>query len=160
MRRLLFSTLLMISMTPLAPGQGAAQKSANTSARKAIETANKRFVEVFNKGDAVAVAGMYTSDAKVLPPNSQTIESKENIQSFWQEFITMGVKVVKLETVQVEARSDTAYELGRYTLTIPQAGGHIGLSIIVGSEESPRSTDPFCTSSLPDSLVQESYLIV
>jgi len=123
MRRLLFSTLLMISMTPLAPGQGAAQKSANTSARKAIETANKRFVEVFNKGDAVAVAGMYTSDAKVLPPNSQTIEGKENIQTFWQEFITMGVKVVKLETGQVEARSDTAYELGQYTLTIPQAGG-------------------------------------
>jgi uncharacterized protein (TIGR02246 family) len=123
MKRLLFSTLLMISITPLAPGQGAAQKSANTSARKAIETANKRFVEVFNKGDAVAVAGMYTSDARVLPPNSQTIEGKENIQTFWQEFITMGVKVVKLETVKVEARGDTAYELGQYTLTIPQAGG-------------------------------------
>jgi uncharacterized protein (TIGR02246 family) len=123
MKRLLFSTLLMISMTPLAPGQGAAQKSATTSARKAIETANKRFVEVFNKGDAVAVAGMYTSDARVLPPNSQTIEGKENIQTFWQEFITMGVKVVKLETVKVEARGDTAYELGQYTLTIPQAGG-------------------------------------
>jgi conserved hypothetical protein len=123
MKRLLFSTLLMISMTPLAPGQGAAQKSANTSARNAIETANKRFVEVFNKGDAVAVAGMYTSDAKVLPPNSQTIEGKENIQTFWQEFITIGVKVVKLETVQVEARGDTAYELGQYTLTIPQTGG-------------------------------------
>jgi len=122
MRRLLLSALLMISMTPLAPGQGV-QKSANMSVRKAIETTNKRFIEVFNKGDAVAVAGMYTSDARVLPPNSQTIEGRENIQTFWQEFITMGVKIVELETVQVEARGDTAYELGQYTLTIPQAGG-------------------------------------
>jgi uncharacterized protein (TIGR02246 family) len=123
MRQLLLSALLMILMTPVAPGQGAAQKSANASVRKAIETTAKRFTEAFNKGDAVAVADMYTSDARVLPPNSQTIEGRENIQTFWQEFIAMGVKLVKLETVQVETRGDTAYEIGRYVLTIPQTGG-------------------------------------
>ncbi len=123
MKQLLLSAFLMISMTPVAPCQGTAQKSANAGVRKAIETTNKRFIEVFNTGDAVAVAGMYTSDARVLPPNSQTIEGRENIKTFWQEFITMGVKVVKLETDQVETRGDTAYEIGRYILTIPQTGG-------------------------------------
>lgn len=100
---------------------GFAQQSA--SARKVIEANNKRFVEALNKGDAAAVASMYAAAAKVLPPNNQMIEGRQNIQALWQGLITAGAKLQALDTVQVDSRGDLAYEVGKYTLTIPQASG-------------------------------------
>jgi ketosteroid isomerase-like protein len=38
--------------------------------RKAIEKANLKFGEGLRRGDAVAVAALYTDDAILLPPNS------------------------------------------------------------------------------------------
>ena len=93
----------------------------NGGVRKLIEANNERFIAAFNRGDAAAVGGMYTSDARLFPPNSQRIDGRQGIQSFWQGLINVGAKVVRLETVHVESRGDIAYEVGNYTLTIPQA---------------------------------------
>jgi uncharacterized protein (TIGR02246 family) len=117
MKRSLLAALLIVIATSLALGQ------QSTSARKAIETNNRRFVEAFNKGDAAAVADMYAAEAKLLPPNSQMIEGRQNIQAFWQVPITAGAKLQALDTVQVDVRGDMAYELGKYTFTVPQANG-------------------------------------
>jgi uncharacterized protein (TIGR02246 family) len=96
---------------------------AQQSVRKGIEANNRRFIEVFNKGDGAAVAAMYATDARLLPPNSPMIEGRQNIQTFWQGFISMGVKIVKLDVDQVEASGNLAIEVGHYSLTIPAAGG-------------------------------------
>jgi len=117
MKHSLLAALMIVMATSLAPGQ------QSSSARKAIETNNSRFVETFNKGDAAAVADMYAAEAKLLPPNSQMIEGRQNIQAFWQIPITAGAKLQALDTVQVDVRGDLAYELGKYTFTIPQASG-------------------------------------
>ena len=98
-------------------------QGTSTAVRKSIESNNKRFVDVFNKGDAAAVAAMYTSNARLLPPNSPMIGGRQGIQEFWQSLITAGVKAVRLETDQVEACGNTAYEVGKYTLTIPSLRG-------------------------------------
>jgi uncharacterized protein (TIGR02246 family) len=118
MKELLFGAILIVSLTSLAFGQGS---SANP--RKEIEANAKRFIEAFNKGDAAAVAEMYASDAKLLPPNSQIIEGRQNIQAFWQSLIGAGAKLQALDTIEVEAHGDTAHELGKYTFMIPQTGG-------------------------------------
>ncbi|MDQ3472287.1 MAG: SgcJ/EcaC family oxidoreductase [Acidobacteriota bacterium] len=80
-------------------------------------------MEAFNKGDAAAVANMYTMDARLLPPNAEKVSGRANIQTFWQGAISAGLKMVSLETEHVETHGNVAVEVGRYTTTIPGAGG-------------------------------------
>ena len=114
MKRILI-TLLIICTASIAEAQ--------QSARTAIEASVKQFTEAFNKGDAAAVANMYTMDARLLPPNGETVQGRANIQKFWQGAISAGVKIVSLELVDVETQGNVAVEVGRYTTTIPGAGG-------------------------------------
>ena len=114
MKRQLLVTLLMICAATVAEAQ--------QSARTAIEANTKQFIEAFNKGDAAAVANMYTADARLLPPNGEMVEGRENIQKFWQGAISAGLKMVTLETVHVESQGNIAVEVGRYTSTITRAG--------------------------------------
>lgn len=96
---------------------------AQTSVRSAIETNSRQFIEAFNKGDAAAVANMYTMDARVLPPNGEMVEGRANIQKFWQGAMTAGLKLVSLEPVHLETQGNIVVEVGRYTSTVPGAGG-------------------------------------
>lgn len=111
--------LLVMLMVICAASIAAAQQSA----RVAIEVNSKQFIEAFNKGDAAAVANMYAIDARVLPSNSEIIEGRANIQKFWQGAMSLGLKLVSLETTHVETQGNIAVEVGRYTLTVPGAGG-------------------------------------
>jgi uncharacterized protein (TIGR02246 family) len=115
MKRHFLVTLLIICAASIAQAQ--------QSVRRAIETNTKQFVEAFNKGDAAAVANMYTIDARLLPPNSAMVEGRANIQNFWQGAITAGLKMVSLDPMTVEAQGNIAVEVGRYTATAPAAGG-------------------------------------
>ena len=114
MKRQLLVTLLMICAASIAEAQ--------QPVRAAIEANTKQFIEAFNKGDAAAVANMYTADARLLPPNGEMVEGRENIQKFWQAGISAGLKMVTLETVHVESQGNIAVEVGRYTSTITRAG--------------------------------------
>ena len=115
MKRQLLVTLLVICAASIAE----AQQSVRTS----IEANTQQFIAAFNKGDAAAVANMYTMDARLLPPNGEMVEGRANIETFWQGAISAGLKIVSLEAVHVETQGNLAVEVGRYTLTVPGAGG-------------------------------------
>ena len=91
--------------------------------REAITSANQNFMNAFKRGDAAAIAALYTDDAKLLPPDIQMMSGREAIQSFWQGAMDMGIKEAKLESVGVEAQGDLAYEIGRFALTVQPKGG-------------------------------------
>jgi uncharacterized protein (TIGR02246 family) len=114
-KRQLLVTLLIICAASIAEAQ--------QSARTAIEASNKQFAEAFNKGDAAALANMYTMDARVLPPNGEMVEGRSNIEKFWQGAMCAGMKMVSLETVDVETHGNVVVEIGRYTATMHGAGG-------------------------------------
>jgi uncharacterized protein (TIGR02246 family) len=118
MRRILLSTILIAAFASLANGQ-----TATASARKAIEANSKAFTEAFNKGDTAAVAAIYATDAKVLPPNGAMVEGRANIQTFWGSAASAGLKIVSLTTTDVTATGVYAVETGKYVTTVPAAGG-------------------------------------
>jgi ketosteroid isomerase-like protein len=62
------------------------------------------------------MAALYTENGQVLPPNSEAMSGRQAIQSFWQSAIQMGIKAVKLETLEVESHGATANEVGRFIL--------------------------------------------
>ena len=74
-------------------------------------------MEAFGKGDAAALANLYTKGGSVLPPNSEVIGGIGDIRGFWQGAMDMGIKGAKLETVDLEVYQGAACEVGNYTLT-------------------------------------------
>ena len=46
-----------------------------------IQAANVKFMDAFAKGDAEAVAALYTSDCKVMPTGSNIIEGQQGMYS-------------------------------------------------------------------------------
>jgi uncharacterized protein (TIGR02246 family) len=92
--------------------------------REAITAVNKKFEEAAIKKDAAAIAALYTEDAVVLPPDAPMARGKAAIQELWGAVIGgMGLKSVKLETVDMEVASDSACEVGQATLELAPEGG-------------------------------------
>ena len=81
-----------------------------------IKAANQQFMSAFGRGDAAAVAQLYTEDGQILPPQSEPITGRHGIQAFWQGAMDMGVKAAKLESVEVDGHGVTAIEVGKYEL--------------------------------------------
>jgi len=90
--------------------------------RKAIEEGNAKWTEAFNRGDAAAVAALYTDDATVIPPNSAMVKGRQENQELWNSFLAMGMTDVRLSVVEVGGSGDTAYEIAKYSATIQPAG--------------------------------------
>ena len=91
-------------------------QSPATQIRAAIAAPIEQFMAAFSRGDAAGAAAVYTDDAQVLPPNSDIVSGKQAIQRLWQGAMDMGIKAVKLETVEVEGHGHTAHEVGKYSL--------------------------------------------
>jgi uncharacterized protein (TIGR02246 family) len=81
-----------------------------------IQKLNDKFVAAFNKGDAAAIAAMYTNDAAVLPPGSEIVKGKNAIQAFWKKSAEQ-LGDIKLITVDVKPLgNNAAREIGTVTL--------------------------------------------
>lgn len=80
-----------------------------------IMAANQKFTDAFQKG-ATTMSNYYTSDAQLMPPNSDVVQGTDNISAFWKGAYGMGVKKAKLETMTAEQSGDQVIEIGRYTL--------------------------------------------
>lgn len=85
------------------------------AAKSAIEAENVKFMDAFKKGDSASIAAMYTSNALMLPPNSEPVKGA-GIAEDWGAFIRMGIKDFKLITDDVSGNESQLAETGRYEL--------------------------------------------
>ena len=91
--------------------------------RAHIDEAMVKFVAAFNAGDGAAVANLYTEDAALFPPGAERIDGRSAIQTFWQGAIDSGMKIDKLQAVEVESGGNIAGEVGVFVLSVPGEGG-------------------------------------
>ena len=84
--------------------------------RTAIEAANAEFGAAYRRGDARAVAAMYTEGGQLYPPNQRVVAGRAAIEEFWKAAMDSEVKGVELKTAEVESLGDWAVEAGTYTL--------------------------------------------
>ena len=107
----------LLSCTTAPPPDTTAEDS------QAIKAVSKQWVDAFNRGDAAAVAALYTEEAKRLPPNSPMIVGMESIQAFIQAALDAGAGELQATLIELHVNGDMAYEVGEYTLTIqPEEG--------------------------------------
>jgi uncharacterized protein (TIGR02246 family) len=84
--------------------------------KTAIEAANAKFVELFNKGDFNGVANLYTGDAVVLPPGAAVVKGRTAIAALWKG-VADQVSDPRLTTVEVKRIGRLAVrEVGTYSM--------------------------------------------
>ncbi|CAF1259368.1 unnamed protein product [Rotaria sp. Silwood1] len=80
-----------------------------------IDAANRRFEELFNAGKLDELVGLYTLEGKLLPPDKNKYEGREQIKKFWQTAQDAGINNLHLTTGTVlEAGNDRLIETSSY----------------------------------------------
>lgn len=72
-----------------------------------------------NTRQADKVAGLYATDAVVLPPSGMPVKGAEPIRQFLTALIKAGLGEVALKPARVEAAGNLAYAYGRYEMLVP-----------------------------------------
>jgi uncharacterized protein (TIGR02246 family) len=87
---------------------------AQTTAQ--IQKLNDQWMAAFNKGDAAAVAAMYTIDAYVLPDGKEMVKGRPAIEALWKQQMA-GATVEKITTLDVKPLGgNAAREIGTATM--------------------------------------------
>lgn len=73
------------------------------------------FGEEIRRGDSVALASHYASDAVVMPPNSEVVKGN-NIAGLWGGALRMGVKDFKLTITDITGGGNLYVETGNYEM--------------------------------------------
>jgi ketosteroid isomerase-like protein len=87
-----------------------------------MQKVNALFGETVVKGrNFAALDQVYTVDARILPPDADLIEGRENIKGFWQAAVAgMNVQDAKLVSVNAHLAGDSIIEVGRAKLFLPE----------------------------------------
>jgi uncharacterized protein (TIGR02246 family) len=59
--------------------------AAMAQSKATIQKADDKWAKAFNKGDAAALAAMYTEDAYALPPGAEMMKGRSEIEAFWRQ---------------------------------------------------------------------------
>lgn len=89
----------------------------------AVKSGNTQWDAAFNRGDAAAVAQMYTADAQLLPPNKTPVQGTAAIQDFFTGLIKGGYTDHAIETLEVREAGDLGFQTGRWRARGPATNG-------------------------------------
>lgn len=123
--------------------------------RQDIQTAEQRFLDAFNGGDASEAVRVYSEGARVLPPNSDIVQGRAAIEALLKDYIQMGASV-SFDLVDVHESLDLCAAVGRYRLELHPQGADpktdTGKFIEVWKRQADGSwllTEDIWNSSLP-----------
>jgi len=86
-------------------------------AREAIGATYKIMKDAFYKGDAEAIAQVYTEDAEWYVPEVPVLKGRSAIGRAWKANIGSGGNRLRIEVAEVEQNGDRAHEIGRFTIS-------------------------------------------
>jgi len=98
---------------------------------QALEAANRSLIAAVLRGDASAVADHYTDNAQIVAPGAPVASGRAAITEFWQSAIASGIKDLTLETAEVEADGNLAYETGTLGILSSDGGRTVARYVVV-----------------------------
>ena len=101
----------------------APQTGATASKAPAVAAVADAYVAAMLKGDAAAVARLYTDDAVEMPPGAPSMKGKAAIQDSYIKLFAGPSKVTAFTLDHMESRisGDVAYDVGTYRQTMSPA---------------------------------------
>jgi uncharacterized protein (TIGR02246 family) len=110
-------------------GDSAGSVELSSADQAAIRATDSAFAAAANAGNVDAVAGVYASDAVLLPPNLPPQKGRNAIRSFWGGFLDAYTVRFDIGSDTIEGRGDLAYNLGHYRFTaVPKAKNQPGIA--------------------------------
>lgn len=91
--------------------------------RERIEAAYAAWDAAFNRGDAKAVAELYTEDATFLPATHAVVEGPASIERFFAPLLARGVGDHRFELITVHEDAGSIVAAARWAATSPGADG-------------------------------------
>jgi len=86
-----------------------------TDAQKEIDEANLEFINLFNSGDSVALANMFTIDGKSMEPNEPAFIGRSQIQTHYSIVMKAGANKLGLLTTGLWGDENMLAEEGKFT---------------------------------------------
>ena len=86
---------------------------APETVREAIAAWNDTLEDAFARGDAEAIAGMFTEDAVIVEPLRPPVRGRQAIRDYFQYFMEFGLEDLRSVTEEVFGDDETAIEIGR-----------------------------------------------
>jgi ketosteroid isomerase-like protein len=88
-----------------------------TQVRKAIDEANKIFIDASLRGDSAAVGTLLAEDTLLLPPAGRMIQGKEATEGYWRAtWAQLKIADFKMTIQNLYGQGDLVYEVGSYTI--------------------------------------------
>lgn len=110
--------LLFGCAQPAPPPTASARPAEDLKAQ--IDANNAAWTAAANRGDAAAIAAMYTDNATMLPPGADIQQGRPAIEKTLQSIHRTGIRNFALNSVSVDRIGpDTAREIGQFTLDVP-----------------------------------------
>jgi len=95
----------------------------------AIRAVDSSFAVAANAGNADSIAGVYATNAALLPPNMPPQKGRAAIRAFWGGFFQAYTVRFEINSDVVEGRGDLAYNMGHYRFTaVPKAKANPGMA--------------------------------
>lgn len=91
--------------------------------RERIEAAYAAWDAAFNRGDARAVAELYTEDATFLPATHAVVEGPASIERFFAPLLAQGVSDHRFALITVHEDAGSIVAAARWAATSPGADG-------------------------------------
>ncbi len=94
------------------------------SAEAGIRRFNESVTEAFNRQDAATMAGLWTEQARLLPPGGEMLIGRSAVQAYWQRAFDQGAYHCALVSTEIHSLgTGVAYEIGRNVVKVRLADG-------------------------------------
>jgi uncharacterized protein (TIGR02246 family) len=87
-----------------------------------IRKAGNDWASHWNKKDLEKVVAAYAPDAVYLPPHHAAVHGRDSIREYLKGPLAHGVTDLDFEVTYIKRAGDLAYDVGRYTMTVPHDG--------------------------------------
>ena len=110
--------------TVAATASGAIAATDAGAVRRAIDSANTKFLDALKRGDSATASSNYAPDAVVMFPNEEAWRGGDAVRKGFSGFLSQAaVKEGKVNTDDVIVAGDIAVETGHFEWTlVPKAG--------------------------------------
>jgi len=107
--------LKVMLITPLIVSPSFVAADTEVNDRQLVEQLNQNWNNLFNSGDAHAVAQLYSETAILSPGNGQILNGQTEIEALFQSFVDSGVHAHQITVVDSFRDGNTLYQISNWS---------------------------------------------
>ncbi len=92
------------------------------NAEAIIRKIGEEWAQHWNRNELDKLIDAYADDAVYLPPHHGAVHGREAIREYLKGPLSHGVRDLTYKVTFIKHSGDLAYDVGRYTMTVPQHG--------------------------------------